>query len=150
MVTNEAVLNATYARFQESLATVSNVAGLVWSYTLEPLPPALYARAAEDNALGLQDRTEALAIGLMTGSWALEADDEAAQAACRTMVEAVEGDAKALGVYDPFYYLNYAAPWQNPISSYGKKNKKELSKVAKKYDKKGVFTKQVPGGFKVR
>ena len=52
-------------------------------------------------------------------------------------------------VGDPFQYLNYAAPFQDPFASYGEKNLQLLREVSKKYDPDQVFQKLVPGGFKL-
>ncbi|KAF4456136.1 hypothetical protein F53441_1691 [Fusarium austroafricanum] len=46
-------------------------------------------------------------------------------------------------------YLNYADFTQDPLSTYGHKNVEFISKVAKKYDPKGVFQTRLPGGFKI-
>lgn len=57
-----------------------------------------------------------------------------------------------MNVYDaghPFQYLNYAAPFQDPLASYGVKNLQRLREVSKKYDPDQVFQRLVPGGFKL-
>ena len=43
--------------------------------------------------------------------------------------------------------MNYAAPFQDPIGSYGKENKSRLQASSKKYDHEGLFQKGVPGGW---
>jgi len=54
-----------------------------------------------------------------------------------------------MGVWNEFIYLNYAAPWQKPITSYGQANKNFLQSVSKEYDPNSLFQKAVPGGFKL-
>lgn len=49
----------------------------------------------------------------------------------------------------PFEYLNYAAPFQNPLASYGAHNLQFLKEVSKKYDPDQIFQRLVPGGFKL-
>ncbi|KAK3659757.1 hypothetical protein LTR56_001121 [Elasticomyces elasticus] len=56
---------------------------------------------------------------------------------------------QATGLFNEYLYLNYAAPWQRPIAGYGAASVANLKAVSKKYDPKGVFQVQVPGGFKL-
>ncbi|PHH66619.1 hypothetical protein CDD81_6456 [Ophiocordyceps australis] len=148
-VSTQAALQATFTRFNQSIASVSSIPDIVWSYTLEPLPPALYARPGADNALGLEDREQALVIALFSASWKNPADDAKAQKASRDIVAAIEQDLKRLNALDPYVYMNYAATWQDPIASYGQVNVKRLREVAASVDPHGVFARQVPGGFKI-
>lgn len=53
------------------------------------------------------------------------------------------------GVGHEFVYLNYAAAFQDPLGSYGKAELEKLKGVARRYDPRGVFQKQLVGGFKV-
>lgn len=46
-------------------------------------------------------------------------------------------------------YLNYAGRDQDPLGSYGVDEMAQLMRVAAKYDPRGVFQRQVPGGFKL-
>lgn len=148
MVSTEAVLNATYLRFNESLSAVEGVANIVWALTLEPLPPALYARHARSNALGLQDRKESLVVVLLTASYTDAADDDTIDGAGKALMEGIEEDARELDATDPFVYLPYAAEYQDPIAGYGVENLRRLRAVAEEVDPTGVFQTQVPGGFK--
>ncbi|KAF5125082.1 Bifunctional solanapyrone synthase [Metarhizium anisopliae] len=54
-----------------------------------------------------------------------------------------------MGKLDPFIYINYAAQWQNPIASYGPASVDKLLETQRKYDPRRVFTRTVPGGFKL-
>ena len=47
----------------------------------------------------------------------------------------------------PFKYMNYAAPFQDPLASYGEMGLQWLRQVSKKYDPDQVFQDLVPGGF---
>ena len=67
----------------------------------------------------------------------------------KDLVKMVEDITKKEGVYHPWKYLNFAASFQDPLGSYGKKELKQLKKVAHKYDPSGVFQTLVPGGFKL-
>ena len=57
--------------------------------------------------------------------------------------------AASKGLKHDLIYLNYANADQDPLASYGEDNLSYLKSVAKKYDPKGIFQTQVPGGFKV-
>lgn len=45
--------------------------------------------------------------------------------------------------------MNYAAPFQDPIGSYGKENNAELQATSKKYDPEGLLQKGVLGRWKL-
>ncbi|TGJ85359.1 hypothetical protein E0Z10_g3428 [Xylaria hypoxylon] len=151
IISTEATINATYLRFNESVQAFRSVANIVVAYTLEPFPPALYARHGDTNPFGLgTNKTQSLLISGFTASWTDPADDDQVEKAARALIDAIDNDARRLGTYNPFLYLNYAAPWQDPIASYGAENVRKLHKVAREVDPQGVFTHQVPGGFKIR
>lgn len=146
---NIAILNATYSLWQASLADIQGIPGITWSLSLEPLPSAIYQKGAERNALGLGDRTAPLVVVLLTASFKYAADKAAAGAASRKLMSAIEEEARRQGVFDPWVYLGYAAPWQDPIASYGEESRGRLGEVQKRVDSHGMFMRQVPGGFKV-
>ncbi|KAI1805632.1 putative oxidoreductase [Daldinia bambusicola] len=143
------MLNALYLNWDKSIEAIKSVRGVVWAISLEPLPPAIYARSPTSNVFGLADRADALVITLLTVFWRNEADDAKVERAARELFKNIEDDAKRIGAYDPFIYPNYAAPWQDPVSSYGEESLRKLKRVRRNVDPKGVFTRQVPGGFKI-
>ncbi|RFU81867.1 oxidoreductase, fad-binding [Trichoderma arundinaceum] len=143
------VLKTVFSHWKESLTVIEDVANIIWSISLEPLPPIYYKRAATANSLGLADRTKPLVITLLTAMWTDEADDIKVEKAARKIFVEIEAKAKELGEYDPFVYANYAAPWQDPITSYGKESVERLKKVRQRVDPKGVFTHRVAGAFKL-
>lgn len=61
----------------------------------------------------------------------------------------IRNEAEALGAHDPYIYLNYAGPDQDPLSSYGAENVRRLREVRSRVDPGKLFTEQVPGGYKV-
>ncbi|KAK0747391.1 hypothetical protein B0T21DRAFT_379454 [Apiosordaria backusii] len=145
----EAMILEVYKAFNASLRLVQNLTDVTWAMNIEPLPPQIYARGGVDNALGLANRRGTLAIGLLSPSWPDQSQDEQIYAAARVLMGDVESRAKRLGVYDPYIYLNYAAPWQNVIASYGKASVSRLQKLRTAVDPRKVFTHQVTGGFKI-
>lgn len=145
----EAMIIAAYDAWNSSLTSMRRVEGINWILNIEPVPPQMYRQGAADNALGLADRKRTLAVCLLSPTWPNQAQDEVVYAGARALMEDIEKRAKKLGVHDEYIYLNYAAPWQDPISSYGKASVKRLKKLRAKVDPHGVFTRRVPGGFKI-
>lgn len=147
------MLEALYDAFNASVDAITGVAGIVWTLSLEPLPPAIYERHAHDNALGLDGRGgKGLIVSLLTAMWTDAGDDETIEAAAEGLFEGIKGAAEDLGEYDPWLYLNYAnsAAWQgSPVASYGQASAARLRQVSAKVDPEGVFQKKVPGGFKL-
>lgn len=143
------MLRAAYDAFSSSLEGVKDIKGLTWSLSFEPLPPQIYKRDAAGNALGLTDRDGSLVVCLLSQVWSDDADNERATAASAALVSSIEKSARDLGAYDPFVYLNYAGTWQDPISSYGDESGQQLRQLRDKVDPDGVFTRLVPGGFKI-
>lgn len=148
-VLTEAMIREAYAAFYASLEAVRNLTDIMWALNLEPLPPQIYARGADDNALGLANRCGTLAVCILSPAWSDANDDDGVYAAARALMDDVEARAKRLGVYDPCIYLGYAAPWQDVIASYGDDSVAELVALRARVDPDEVFTRRVPGGFKI-
>ncbi|CAK40795.1 uncharacterized protein An11g07510 [Aspergillus niger] len=148
------MLNATYLRWNSNLEAVQDIPGIVWSISLEPLPPAIYARAPPDhNVMGLSssERLErSLVVTLLSATWDDAADDARVEEAAKVLFSGIESDAHALDAYHPFVYLNYAAQWQDPIASYGPESIERLRRISREVDPTGVFQNMVPGGFKIQ
>ncbi|RHZ72756.1 hypothetical protein CDV55_105257 [Aspergillus turcosus] len=143
------MLNATYQRWSSSLAAIEDVPGIVWSISLEPLPPAIYARASTTNSMGLSEASGSLVVTLLSATWEDEADDARVEQAARALFTGIEDDARKLDAYEPYVYLNYAAEWQDPIATYGKESIENLQRVSQAVDPNGVFRNKMPGGFKI-
>ncbi|KAJ4368419.1 hypothetical protein N0V83_006776 [Neocucurbitaria cava] len=74
---------------------------------------------------------------------------EGFEEALKDFLKLIEGVSKEEGVLHRYKYLNFAASFQDPFSSYGGDQKETLKKVARKYDPQGVFQLQVSKGFKL-
>ncbi|KAF2663237.1 FAD-binding domain-containing protein [Microthyrium microscopicum] len=57
--------------------------------------------------------------------------------------------AEEKGVGSPWQYVNYSDGWQDAMGTYGKEAREFLKGISRRYDPRGTFQKQVPGGFKL-
>lgn len=150
-VPTESMIRETYEAFTASTAAVKDVPGMRWIINLEPLPQHIYSRGAADNCLGLATRTKPLVVCLLCPAWLAtdEDHDEQVDAAARALIADIEARAKKLDVYDSYVYMGYAAPWQDVIASYGEESVGKLKELRARVDSQEVFTRLVPGGFKI-
>lgn len=75
-------------------------------------------------------------------------DDEVYRAA-EIWVSEIKKFSNGLNKGNSLEFVNYAAPFQDPMTSYGKRNFRFLKDVSRKYDPNRVFQKLVPGGYKL-
>lgn len=155
-------MTATYANSAKMMSNIFDIANstvqdlldvpeLVFSLSFQPMPTEITSKAKSrgGNSLGLSGAEGNLFNFLLNVSWNSQADDERIYSQAKALFDKAECVAKELGVYNEYVYLNYAAPWQDPITGYGAASKAYLQAVSKKYDPKGIFQTQVPGGFKL-
>lgn len=145
----EAMIRGAFEAWYASVTEVKNIVGLTWPLSMKTVPEAQYQGKANSNSLGLTNRKGTRAVILLTGSWQRPEDDENVYAAAAALVTALENKARSLDAYNPYLYLNYAAPWQNPIVSYGDEKVQSLQTLQTRVDLTAIFTKRVPGGFKI-
>ncbi|KAF2734794.1 FAD-binding domain-containing protein [Polyplosphaeria fusca] len=129
--------------------SLTTVVGLIYTFTLQPLPYVLYSKASTSNALGLDRFKDDLANILFTLSWTLPTDNDRVYSAIQKLQGDIIALAKEKGIYNEWLYLNYASQFQDPIKAYGSASVAFLKSVSKQYDPAGVFQKAVPGGFKL-
>ena len=108
-----------------------------------------HSAATGGNSLGLDKSGDDLQLYCLTVAWEHEADDEKIYGGMKNLLEIADQEAKANGVLDDYIFMNYAAPWQHPVSSYGQNNVKALRAASKKYDPQQIFQRAVPGGYKL-
>jgi hypothetical protein len=75
--------------------------------------------------------------------------DEGLQVALQDIIARLDEQIEKEDVKHDFVYLNFAASFQDPFAGYGKEKVDALRSVARKYDPKGLFQKQLAGGFKL-
>ena len=144
-------LQTVYNMWNTSIPPIANVTNLIYSLTLQPIPPAITKRTAllGGDSLGLDPSDGALVLCQASISWSVISDDARVYSTAKEFFDEVDRVSKAAGLFNRFKYLNYAASWQKPIDGYGRKNKDNLQAVSRKYDPKGWFQTGVPGGFKL-
>ncbi len=86
---------------------------------------------------------------LISALWPDSTSNAAVEEVSREALSAIESRAKAEGLLRKFQYINYAAPYQAPLASYGAENSEFLKRVSRKYDPQAFFQHRVPGGFKL-
>lgn len=130
--------------FEEETKKISDIEGLGVQYLIQPHPVT-----NGTNSLGLAPGQKDLVMAVVTIFYPNERDDDRAMKGMKDMVAKQEALLKEAGLYNPFKYINYADPYQDPITSYGTKNVQNLWKTSRKYDPEGLFQTGVPGGFKL-
>lgn len=143
------MLKAAFEEWNASYPALTNVTNLILSLILEPLPPAIYKRHAEENALGLADRTESLVIVELFASWAHTADDALVNSTVLALLDSINNQAGKLGGVDPYLFAKYAGKGQDVIGGYGTASVNRLKQVRQEVDPKGIFTNLVPDGYKI-
>lgn len=148
---DNATLQEASTIYTTSLSKITSIEGLIGSLTLQPCPASLLQKSAAHggNSLGLTPSDGPPVSILLLTTWQNKSDDETIFKTMRSTLEKIEALAVAKNTSVPYVFMNYAASFQDPISSYGAENKRKLQNVSKKYDPEGLFQKGVPGGFKL-
>ncbi|KAL9079320.1 MAG: hypothetical protein Q9157_001796 [Trypethelium eluteriae] len=146
------MLNASFQIWNASVVQVIKVPGIAWSWSFEPIVPAITSKSAPKggNMLNLDPAEGPLMLCLLSASWSNSTDDALVKGVAARVLADVERTSKRLGVYHPFQYLGYAASTQDPLRSYGTKNVRFMERVSKTYDRSQTFQYAVPGGFKLK
>jgi hypothetical protein len=137
--------------WKAALKPIQNCEGLVCAYTLQPYARSQLEATARKggNSLGLDPSLGPIVSVAFLMYWSLESDDESIIGAFKGAYEKMREDATSRGKLTDFICMNYSANFQDPISSYGAGNKKNLQRASTKYDPEGIFQKGVPGGWKL-
>ncbi|KAG8162337.1 hypothetical protein KVR01_008102 [Diaporthe batatas] len=144
-------LMAAYQIYVDSLGPLKAAEGLTTSFTLQAYPKSLLEKTdpAGGNSLGIDAQDGPLMSILILSFWQDKKDDDKIQSTFKAVIEAIDNDAATRGTAVAYKYMNYAAPFQDPIGSYGKENKARLQAASRKYDPEGLFQKGVTGGWKL-
>ena len=145
------MLNSVYDLWKGASLPVANVSGILWTLSLQPLPPAIIekAEARGGNSLGLDPTGPPLVLCLLSVSWSDASDDNIVVRTGKQLFKDIKTVAVSRGLFNKFEYLNYAASYQDPIAGFGQASKANLQAVSRKFDPTGFFQTTVPGGFKL-
>ncbi|KAL8759917.1 MAG: hypothetical protein Q9184_003477 [Pyrenodesmia sp. 2 TL-2023] len=134
-----------------TLQSFNHIPGLIYVLVYQPLPSSITSRSANSggNPLGLDPTTGPQVLALQTIQWSNAVDDDFINDAARKIWKKADELAVKMGAKRDWIYLNYAAPDQDPLGSYGEENVRKLRAASTKYDPKGLFQTGVPGGFKL-
>lgn len=86
---------------------------------------------------------------MLSAAWTSGGDDDIVEDSMRAFIKNISEVTRPPGALDRYQYLNYAAPWQDPIRSYGPESVLKLRDIRARYDPHAVFTDWVPGGIKL-
>ncbi|KAM3064987.1 hypothetical protein ACMFMG_001195 [Clarireedia jacksonii] len=143
-----ATITAMHSVYRESIDSLRQAKGLVWTLVMQPLLPS-WLQKGDANPLGLNGVDEPLILVSFTVNWDKDEDDELVNTITRKAIENMEAVAVRSGTAHPYRYMNYCAQWQKPFQSYGETNLRLLQETSKKYDPDGLFQKGCVGGFKL-
>ena len=114
--------------------------------------PTLYAERSVErggNVLGLERFDEDLII-FMAGIHVKEEELFAyGDAQAKEWIAGVEEFAREQDTFVDWQFINYADKTQKPLGTYGEENIAKMEAAAAKYDPKGIWQKQCPGGHKL-
>ena len=149
---NAAMMENFFDLANQTVQGISDATNLTFSLSFQPLPQLVIMHGSDNggNSLGLGPKDGDLVNVLLTIQWAKQADDARIDQASRSLFSLAEKASKAMGTYNPYLYLNYAAYFQDPIAGYGTASQTKLERVSKKYDPGQLFQRQMPGGFKLQ
>lgn len=144
---------ATYIanEFMEQIKLVENAAGILPACALQVITTDQLSHMTKNggNALGISVADGPLILLNLAIRWENTSDDHAILITCQNIINNSVAKAKALGLDNPFIYMNYASQFQSVVPSYGATNHAKLVNTAIKYDPDGVFQTLQPGYFKL-
>ncbi|KAF7876404.1 hypothetical protein EAF04_001496 [Stromatinia cepivora] len=144
------ILKKVLATFRSSRLQVgSKVNSVVSSMTWQSIPPPP-SDPLTPNSMGfspLSAPQKNLVMILISDFWTDPASEAPIRASLKALIASIDSISQQEGKFVAYKYLNYAADFQDPLSTTGRKGFQQI--VAKKYDPAGMFQTQVPGGFKL-
>ncbi|KAL8907981.1 MAG: hypothetical protein Q9171_005643 [Xanthocarpia ochracea] len=140
--------SATYFQlfkiYETAMTRLASVEGIFVEFLIQPHPVT-----NGTNLFGLQaGKTDDVMVD-MTSAYTHKADDALVRQVLEELVNQQKQLLKKSDYLIDYLYLNYADISQPVLQSWGESNIDKLRAASKKYDHKGVFQTQVPGGFKI-
>ncbi|KAM0714147.1 hypothetical protein Q7P37_010296 [Cladosporium fusiforme] len=135
-------------RLYESIRDVPDM-DFIFSYV--PLPSVLVKQSLMrgGDVMGLdRDPKDHISV-FFSPRWKDDRHDRRMYTSAETWYSQVASIARGFGKHGEFLYHNFAGGFQDPLGTYGQSNVRFMRSVAEKYDPKGLFQTQMPGGFKL-
>jgi hypothetical protein len=137
--------------FYAQEASVAGVEKILLIMAVQPITEGATKAMQKNggNALGIDPENGPYFVLNFNAAWNKKEDEPKFHSVIANVIKLVKAEAKRRNLDNDFVYLNYASEYQDPIGSYGAKNKQRLVEISKKYDPKQVFQYLQPGGFKL-
>ncbi|KAI4957054.1 hypothetical protein J4E86_005526 [Alternaria arbusti] len=140
-----------HTKFVEAWKAISTDGDFITQCMFQAIPTTFAEHSKErgGNVMGL-DLVKDNAVMLLFDIAVKGEETEAiAREALRAVTEEMQRFAASKDALVDWQYLNYADAYQDPLGSYGSANVAKIRAAAKKYDPRGMFQTQAPGGFKI-
>lgn len=146
-----ALMETFHDKWQDTLATIKDAEGFIFSFGFHPLTKALLVNSAKvgGNAMDISPSDGPLFVILINPCWAKPQDDSRVFAAVEALVADFRRLASDRGLLHRYIFTNYAYQKDNVMAGYGEQSLARLRAASEKYDPEGMFQKGVPGGFKL-
>ncbi len=142
--TTPTILTTAYTLWNATVPSLAHVAGIQYFLIYQRIPAYV-----PGNSLGLYPDSHFNTLLVLSITWNDASDDALVNGIAQILTRDIEAATKAVGLYQRYKYLNYAAGFQDPIGSYGPQRVADLKRVSKKYDPQMLFQTRVRGGFKL-
>ncbi|KAI1842929.1 hypothetical protein JX266_010947 [Neoarthrinium moseri] len=145
------LMETFHDKWQETLATIKDAEGFIFSFGFHPLTKALLENSekAGGNAMAIPPSDGPLFVILIKPIWTQPRDDGRIFAAVGGLVDELRRLAKEKGLLHRYIFTNYGYQKDDIIAGYGEKSVARLRETRRKYDPEDVFSRGVPGGFKL-
>lgn len=133
--------------FSEQANSIKNISEFLPTAIIQPLSRTTIRKMKKrgGNALGITEEGP-LTIFSTSWKWRHASDDDRSYAAYYRFMERAEAVAKEMRVWHPYRYINYAEATQDVWSGLGEVNLRDLRRVQRSTDPKGVFARGGLGG----
>lgn len=138
--------------FAEAEARLANVTGIIATAAMMPFAESFFVNGRGEDPLGDPFGINATAAPYIWMEQAFEYDLASDTEYINTVITEINAAIDAVldeSLRSPFLYLNDADADQPVFEGYAPENFAKLKEIMIKYDPTGVFTTQVPGGFKI-
>lgn len=141
---SHSLIRNVFSLWSTTIEDIRDIEGLVFSQTMQRMPAF-----RKGNSMGMSASDDSLVLYVLSMTWKNANDDVIITRAAKSLIDRIERATKAAAAYKAYKYLNYAASFQDPFSSYGIESRARLQGLSRKYDPARFFQNLIPGGFKI-